>query len=325
MTLRAGLLAASLLPLLGACASAPSPGFSNDTGSSAGAGSNTAAPAAVTATTAGAPAPCAADPDWHQPTQPRRIHGNSWYVGTCGLSAVLITSDEGHVLIDGATEKAAPQIEANIRKLGVDPRRIRYLLNSHEHNDHAGGLAHLQRVSGATVVARAPAVGALKTGKTDRGDPQFLSVSPFPPVTAVQVIGDGETLRLGPIALTAHATPGHTPGGTSWSWRACDEAGDCRAIAYADSLTPISDDVYRYSDESAHPGVVAAFRRSIETVATLPCDILVTPHPNASDLLARLDAPSPQGQGGANDCRAYAAAGAGKLEARLAKERASAP
>ncbi|WP_223621088.1 subclass B3 metallo-beta-lactamase [Lysobacter sp. ESA13C] len=302
MFLRDGLLAASLICVLASCASTPAP---NSTG------------AAV--------APCAADPDWHQPTQPRRIHGNTWYVGTCGLSAVLITSDQGHVLVDGATEKAAPQIEANIRKLGFDPRQIRYLLNSHEHNDHAGGLAYLQRVTGATVVARTPAIAALETGKSDRGDPQFLSVSPFPPVTAVRAIGDGDTLSLGPIALTAHATPGHTPGGTSWSWRACDDAGDCRAIAYADSLTPFTDDVYRYSDETAHPGVVAAFRRSIETVAALPCDILVTPHPNASNLLARLDASETTPSGTSNDCRAYAATGAGKLEERLAKERASAP
>ncbi|WP_081931080.1 subclass B3 metallo-beta-lactamase [Lysobacter antibioticus] len=302
MFLRDGLLAASLICVLASCASTPAP---NATGAAA--------------------APCAADPDWHQPTQPRRIHGNTWYVGTCGLSAVLITSDQGHVLVDGATEKAAPQIEANIRKLGFDPRQVRYLLNSHEHNDHAGGLAHLQRVTGATVVARAPAIAALETGKSNRGDPQFLSVSPFPPVTAVRAIGDGDTLSLGPIMLTAHATPGHTPGGTSWSWRACDEAGECRSIAYADSLTPISDDVYRYSDETAHPGVVAAFRRSIETVAALPCDILVTPHPNASNLLARLDASETTPSGTSNDCRAYAATGAGKLEERLAKERASAP
>ncbi|MGO1000317.1 subclass B3 metallo-beta-lactamase [Lysobacter sp. CA196] len=315
MRLRSGLLAASLLSMLGACASAPSPDSNTNTDSSASADSSTAATAALT--------PCAADPDWHQPAPPRRIHGNTWYVGTCGLSAVLITSEQGHVLIDGATEKAAPQIEANIRKLGFDPRQVRYLLNSHEHNDHAGGLAYLQRVTGATVVARTPAIAALETGKGDRGDPQFLSVSPFPPVTAVRPIGDGETLSLGPIVLTAHATPGHTPGGTSWSWRACDDAGDCRAIAYADSLTPFTDKVYRYSDEAAHPGVLAAFRRSIDTVAALPCDILVTPHPNASDLFARLDAGSDRPGQEPSGCRGYAATGAGKLEERLAKERAS--
>lgn len=305
MRLRAGFSAASLLCLLTACAAH--------------------APAKPDPSAGPAFAPCAADPDWNQPTQPRRIHGNTWYVGTCGLSAVLIISAQGHVLIDGASERGGPLIEASIRALGIDPRQVRYLLNSHEHNDHAGGLAHLQRVTGATVVARAPAIAALQSGKGDRSDPQFLSVSPFAPVRAVQRIGDGDTLRLGPIELTAHATPGHTPGGTSWSWRACDEAGDCKAIAYADSLTPLTDEVYRYSDEAAHPGVVAAFRRSIQTVADLPCDILVTPHPNASNLLARLDAPGPMPQGTASDCRAYAASGNGKLEERLRKKAAPAP
>lgn len=223
-----------------------------------------------------ADASCPAEPKWDDPTAPRHIHGNTWYVGTCAISAILITSEAGHVLIDGAIDSAVPGIEANIRALGFDPAQVRYLLNSHEHIDHAGGIARLSRDTGARVVAREPAATALERGKGDRGDPQFLTVASFAPVPSVQRIGDGDTLRLGALALTAHATPGHTPGGTSWTWRSCDGAGRCRDIAYADSLTPFSDKVYRYSDDAAHPGALAAYRRGIETVAALPCEILLT-------------------------------------------------
>lgn len=271
------------------------------------------------ATAAGA---CPAEPNWDEPTAPRRIYANTWYVGTCAISAILITSDAGHILIDGVTDTAAPNIEANIRALGFDPGQVRYILNSHEHIDHTGGIARLARDTGARVVAREPAATALERGKADRGDPQFLSVPGFPPVANVQRIDDGGTLRLGALALTAHATPGHTAGATSWTWRSCDDTGQCRDIAYADSLTPFSDKVYRFSDDAAHPGALAAYRRSIETVAALPCDILLTPHPGASDLLERTGPHPAKPLVDAGACRAYAAAGAAKLDARLEQERA---
>lgn len=303
-----GLLAASLASsLLIACANAPR-----------------SVPAPVVAGDGGAPAPCPAEPNWDEPTAPRRIHGNTWYVGTCAISAILVASDAGHILIDGVTDSAAPNIQANIRALGFDPGQVRYILNSHEHIDHAGGIARLARDTGARVVAREPAATALERGKADRGDPQFLSVPGFPPVAGVQRIGDGDTLKLGALELTAHATPGHTAGGTSWTWRSCDEAGDCRDIAYADSLTPFSDKVYRFSDEAAHPGALAAFRRSIETVAALPCDILLTPHPAASAMFERIGPGASRPLVDAGGCRAYAADGAAKLEARLEQERAQA-
>jgi metallo-beta-lactamase class B len=259
---------------------------------------------------------CAAGGGWNVPAPPRQVHGNTWYVGTCGLSAVLISSPEGHVLLDGATAEAAPLIAANIRALGFELADVRYILNSHEHHDHAGGIAQLAADSGAQVMAGAAAIPTLRRGASDRSDPQHLTLGPFPPVASATAVSDGQGLVLGAITVTAHATPGHAPGGTSWTWRSCART-DCLDIVYADSLTAISDEAYRYSAEAAHPGVLAGFRRSIDKVAALPCDILITTHPSASRFLERLDG---QGLVDPSGCRAYADRARAGLEARLVAE-----
>lgn len=260
---------------------------------------------------------CKPGADWNEPAPPRRIYANVWYVGTCGLTSLLLTGDDGHVLLDGATERTAPLIEASIRHLGFRLSDVRYILNSHAHFDHAGGIARLQRDTGATVVARGDDAEAIERGRGSRADPQFSSADAFAPVPNVRRIADGETLRLGTLALTAHATPGHTPGSTSWTWDAC-EAGRCLGLVYADSLTAYTDDQYRYVD---HPDSVAALRASIAAVSALPCDLLLTPHPDASLLWERVGrgAKAPLIDAGA--CRRYGERSTAFLEKRLAKER----
>ena len=274
-------------------------------------------------TGAGSTAPAACPPDmgvmdgWDRPAPPQRIHGNTWYVGTCGLTALLITSDQGHVVIDGASAAAGPLIAANIRALGLDPTQVRYLLNSHEHADHAGGLAHLQQVTGAPLLARQPAVDALRRGHGDRSDPQQREPgSGFAPITNVQAIAADHVVQLGELAIRVHATPGHTPGGTSFSWQSCEQ-GQCLSIAYTDSVSAISDAWFRYDQ---HPQAVADFRSGLDTLAAMPCDLHITPHPLASDLFNRLDgnAPLPDPQA----CQRYAQAGQRGLNQRLREEAA---
>ena len=265
---------------------------------------------------------CADDAGWNDPAMPRHVYGNTWYVGTCGIGALLVTSDAGHVLIDAGTAEAAPQVEANIRRLGFRVEDIRAIVGSHAHGDHAGGLARLQYASGAPVHARPEAAAVLSTGRADRSDPQYAVLKPFPAVSRIETVTDGGHVRVGPIELTAHATPGHTPGGTSWTWREC-ENGRCVDMAYVDSLTPVSDDVYRYADDGAHPGALAAFRATLATVAALPCEVLITPHPSASDLWSRLPPDASKPLVDASACRAYAAAATRRLDERLAKEAAS--
>jgi len=244
-------------------------------------------------------------------------------VGTCAVTALLVTSDAGHVLIDAGVPEAAPRVEANVRALGFRVEDVRYILASHAHGDHVGGFAKLHADSGAAVVSRDADADAIERGHGDRGDPQYLATDRFPPVAGVRRVRDGEAVRIGDVAVTAHATPGHTPGSTSWTWDSC-EGSSCRHVAYVDSVTAISDDAYRYDDEAAHPGVVAAFREGLKTISELPCDVLLTPHPDASDLWTRLGAHASRPLVDGDACRRYAAGGLERLDRRLAKERVSA-
>jgi metallo-beta-lactamase class B len=258
---------------------------------------------------------CEGRDGWSDPAPPARLHGGTYYVGTCGISAILIASPDGHVLIDGATEAAAPHIAANIERLGFRLRDVKLILISHEHVDHVGGVAALQRLTGATVAARAEATPALASGVPQAGDPQHGALDPFPAIAVGRTLRDGELVGLGPIRLTVHATPGHTAGSTSWSWRSC-EGRACLTIVYADSVTAVSAESYRFSD---HPDQVAAFRRSLARVAALRCDLLLTPHPGASNLFQRLASGRLASAGG---CRAYAARGTARLDERLRQESA---
>ena len=260
---------------------------------------------------------CKDSDDFNKPAPPVRIHANTYLVGTCGISSILIVGDEGDILIDGGPETAADLIAANIRSLGFRVQDIRIILNSHEHYDHVGGIAKLQRLSGATVMASAPAAKVLSAGVPATDDPQLGVAKPFPAVEVGRIITDGEEVRLGNLMLTAMTTPGHTPGAMSWRWVSCD-GGVCRTIVYADSLNPTSSDQYRFSD---HPQTVAAFRASIAKIAASPCEILLTPHPAASDMPRRLALGQPMFDPDA--CKAYAAARSRDLDERLAKEAAT--
>jgi metallo-beta-lactamase class B len=252
--------------------------------------------------------------DYEKPAPPVRIHGNTYFVGTCGITSILITDPAGDILIDGGTEKDADLIAANVRKLGFDIRNVKILLNSHEHFDHVGGIAELQRMSGAQLLASPAAAAVLNSGAPGEGDPQAAIDKSFPAAHVDRVIGDREQVRIGNTVVTAVATPGHTPGALTWHWGSCD-GGVCRQIAYADSLTPVSSDKYRFID---HPAYVGAFRASLAKVAALDCDIVLTPHPSASDMIKRFGRGKPLDD--PNGCRAYAAKQAKALDDRLAKE-----
>lgn len=260
---------------------------------------------------------CEGRDGWGDPAPPAHVYGNVYMVGTCGIVSVLITTPQGHFLIDGAIAEAAPGIAENIRKLGFDPKDVRYLLNTHEHFDHSGGLAGLKRSTGARMVARAEAKDALENGTVHPSDPQKGLFDPVEGVKVDQTIGDGESLKIGTQILTAIASPGHSPGGTSWRWQSCDK-GICLNIVFADSLSAVSADDYHFSD---HPEYVAPLRATISKIAAFKdCDILITPHPSQSGFFERLAGEEPLID--ASACSAYAAGALTRLETTLAKEKA---
>jgi metallo-beta-lactamase class B len=262
----------------------------------------------------------AKDPDsWNKPAPPVRIHGNTYLVGSCGISSIFIAGSQGHVLIDGGTEQDADLIADNVRALGYRLQDIKFILASHEHYDHVGGIAKLQRLSGATVVTSAPAAKVLSSGSPSADDPQFGIAKPFPPAEVGRTVRDGEEVLVGNIMLTAMATPGHTAGALSWRWVSCD-GGVCRTIVYSDSLSPVSAPNYRFSDR---PAYLAAYRASIAKLAASPCEIVLTPHPGQSGMPHRLALGKPLLD--PNGCKNYAADVSKQLDDRLAKEAASPP
>lgn len=273
--------------------------------------------------TAGASQPAADDPltrpmaverakEWLAPLPPERMFGKTWLVGFGGLSVALIDTVDGLVLVDGALPQAAPMILANVRAAGFDPRDIKYILSTEPHYDHGGGLAALARDTGATVIASARGADGLRAGAMTADDPQLAYGGTWPAVERVRVMADGEVLTLGDTRITAHATPGHTMGSMSWSWQAC-EARACKTILFASSLNPVSADGYRYTS-AAGKLFVAGFEESYLKMEAMPCDILISAHPDNA------------GAGRFNDkpgaCRAYADRSRGLLAKRLAGEKA---
>jgi metallo-beta-lactamase class B len=268
---------------------------------------------------------CTSCAEWNVPQKPFRIYGNAYYVGTHGLSAILITSNEGHVLLDGALPESAPSILANIRALGFRVEDVKLILNSHAHFDHSGGIAAIQRASGARVAASPPSAKVLANGKSGPDDPQFAIALPYPAVAHVRVIADGETLRAGSLGLTAHFTPGHTPGGTSWSWNSCEDAR-CLNMVYADSQTPVSADGFLFTRSETYPTALADFERGFALLERLDCDVLITPHPSASTLFERIAARDNGSSPALIDrdaCKRYATNARQQLAKRVATENAT--
>jgi metallo-beta-lactamase class B len=274
------------------------------------------------------PAKCDDCAAWNQPRTPFKIYGNTYYVGVAGVSSVLIASSDGLILVDGALPQSVPIIDANIRSLGFRTENIKLIVNSHAHYDHSGGIAALQRYTGATVAAGAAGARALLAGKPTPDDPQVaFSNSGFPAVARAQAVSEGDVLRVGDLAITAHLTPGHTPGGATWTWRSC-EASRCLDVVYADSLSAVSAPGYRYTGDATHPSLVPTLRASIAKVGQLPCDIMIGAHPSVSDVDGKLkrraehpDGPNPFIDAGA--CKALATSMTKGLDARVAEEQKS--
>jgi metallo-beta-lactamase class B len=213
-----------------------------------------------------------------EPAEPFRIAGNFYYVGANDAAAFLITGPEGHVVLDGGYPTTAPMIMASIAKLGFDIKDVKVLLNSEPHSDHAGGLGVLQRASGAELWTSDASADAIASG----GDDPDI-VLPLRALIRIGILGypatrvdhrfkDGDMIRVGPIALTAHITAGHTRGCTSWSFPVRD--GD-RVLNVVSVCDPGMLGTSRYPEQGADR------ERSLRVLRSLPADIWVTNHARA--------------------------------------------
>jgi len=286
------------------------------------------------------PIKCSSCDEWNEPIEPFQVFANTYYVGTAGLSALLITGEAGHILLDGGLTQSAPLIEASIRKLGFKLEDVKLILNSHAHYDHAAGIAALQRASGATVVSSASGAQAFALGDAVPDDPQAgFGNNGFPAVKNVRVVKDQEMVRLGSLAIQMHNTAGHTPGSTTWTWQSCEPGNPgpqdpkpsspqkCLNMVYADSISAIAAPGFRFTGDAKTPNRVDQFRKSITTVGELPCDIMITTHPMATDLAGKLKKraakPATDPFIDPQACRVLAANAMKALEARVAEEKKS--
>jgi metallo-beta-lactamase class B len=261
---------------------------------------------------------------WLTEQPPLHVYGNTYLVGFGGLNVGLIKTKAGLILIDGSLPQGVKAVEAHIRALGFRVQDVRYILSTEPHFDHASGIGALARDSHATVLAGRAAVWSLTTGRASPDDPQAGYHARFQGFPGAKGVHDGQRIMLGGVTVTAISTPGHTPGSTSWTWQSCEQ-GDCKAMVFSASLNPISAPGYLFTD-SAHLGALEGFRHSFAVMKTLPCDILISAHPDQSggdEKAVRLRAgatPNPFIDPGA--CRAFAGQFEALFDTRIADEKA---
>lgn len=219
--------------------------------------------------------------DMTKPVQPFRVLGNVHYVGANGVSAFLLTTPSGHVLLDSGPVEMLPRLERNIEALGFHLADVKLLLNSHAHYDHCGGFAELKRRTGARLLASEADGAEMERG--GRGDFAYGDDYTYEPVTPDQHIQDGEQLRLGDLTLTAILTPGHTRGCTTWSAR-IEDAGKTYDVVFLCGLTVSP---FKLTNNSAYPAVVSDTRRSIARVRSLPADVMLAAHGFWFDLTSK--------------------------------------
>ncbi|MBI1407930.1 MAG: subclass B3 metallo-beta-lactamase [Caulobacter sp.] len=224
---------------------------------------------------------------WTKPTQPFQVIGNIYFVGTEGLSAWLITSPKGHILIDGGMLENAPLIEANIKSLGFKLSDVDLLLNSHAHFDHAGGLAQLKKDTGAILIASVGDKWALENGKY----PGFETNAAlnFPPVKVDQTVPDGGTVGIGGNILTANITPGHTKGCTSWTTTVKDGGKAYKVIFFCSATVAAN----RLAPEPQYPGIVADYQKTFARLPKMKADVFLAPHPEQMGIAAKKAAIGP--------------------------------
>jgi len=258
--------------------------------------------------------------DWPKPADPVKIVGPIYFVGTKGLCSWLITTPQGHILLNTGLPGSGPMIEASVRKLGFNPKDIKILIASHAHLDHVGGFAYLKKISGAKMEMMDRDVAVLESG----GKSDFFYGTHkdmvFPAVKVDRALHDGDTIQLGNIILTAHLTAGHTKGSTTFTTTISDN-GKSYAVVFPDgtSVNP----GYRLAKNPSYPGIASDYRHTFEVLESLHPDIWLAPHVEAFDFWKKRARATTEGVKAWIDPEGYKQFVAGKradFEAELAKQ-----
>lgn len=218
---------------------------------------------------------------WNQPVKPYRIIGNIYYVGAAEVSSFLITTPNGHIVLDSGFVETVPQIKQNIAELGFRFSDVKVLINGHAHYDHAGGLALLKELTGAKLmVTEADAQLLARGGKGDFG---FGDRFAYPPVTADRILRDGDTVELGDTILTAHITPGHTKGNTTWTMKVREGSKQYDVVFVGSPSVP----GYKLVDNANYPTIVSEYEKTFRILKSLPCDVFLAPHGSFFSMLEK--------------------------------------
>jgi metallo-beta-lactamase class B len=216
---------------------------------------------------------------WEEPTEPVRIVGPIYFVGTKGLGAFLFTTSEGHILMNTGMPTSGPMIVEAIRKLGFKPEDLKLMINGHAHIDHAGAFAYMKQQFHAQLAVMKDDVAAMESG--DKDDFKYANDFVYPAVKVDRVLRDGETIKMGDVLLTAYHTPGHTRGATTWVANLVVE-GKAYVMAFPDGAG--FNPGYRVVKNPSYPGITEDYRRTLYALEMLKPDIWLAQHNEYYDL-----------------------------------------
>lgn len=218
---------------------------------------------------------------WNQPVKPYRVIGNIYYVGASEVTSFLIVTPKGHILLDSGFFETVPQIKQNVVQLGFRLDDIKILINSHAHYDHAGGLALLKDLTGARLMASQADAELLAHG--GKGDFHFGDRLSYPPVKADRILSDGDMIELGGVTMTAHLTPGHTKGCTTWTMKVKEGLQQYDVVFVGSTTVP----GYKLVDNPQYPTIAADYDLTFRVLKSLPCDVFLASHGSFYSMLEK--------------------------------------
>jgi len=216
---------------------------------------------------------------WEEPTEPVRIVGPIYFVGTRGLGVFLFATAEGHILMNTGMPSSGPMIVDSIRKLGFKPEDIKIMINGHAHVDHAGAFAFMKKQFGPQLAVMRDDVAAMESG--DRDDFKYGNDLTYEGVKVDRVLRDGDTVRLGDVLLTAYHTPGHTRGATTWIANLAVD-GKAYLVAFPDGAG--FNPGYRVAKNPSYPGITEDYRNTHHALEMIKPDIWLAQHNEYYDL-----------------------------------------